>query len=165
MEAPAEMFDQPAACFVSIKTLEGDLRGCIGTIEPVKPNLAQELIANAINASMRDPRFPPVRADELPRLRYSVDVLSAPEPTTFEELDPATYGVIVEDEAGLRRGLLLPDLKGIETARQQVDIAARKAGIAPGTPLKLSRFRVERFREQPPTELQQQKNKEQTNGK
>ncbi|HEX8776285.1 MAG TPA: AmmeMemoRadiSam system protein A [Pyrinomonadaceae bacterium] len=165
IEPPAETFDQPAACFVSIKTIEGELRGCIGTIEPVKPSLAQELIANAINASMRDPRFPPVRAEELPRLRYSVDVLSAPEPATFEELDPETYGVIVEDEAGLRRGLLLPDLKGIETAGQQVDIAARKAGIVPGTPLRLSRFRVERFREPPPTELQHQKNKEQTNGK
>jgi AmmeMemoRadiSam system protein A/AmmeMemoRadiSam system protein B len=158
IEAPTETFDQPAACFVSIKTIEGDLRGCIGTIEPVKQTLAQELIANAINASTRDPRFPPVTEDELPRLRYSVDVLSAPEPATFEELDPAIYGVIVEDEAGRRRGLLLPDLKGIETAKQQVDIAARKAGIAPGAPLKYSRFRVERFREPPPDELQHQKN-------
>ena len=165
IDAPRETFDQPAACFVSIKTIEGDLRGCIGTIEPVRQTLAEELIANAINASTRDPRFPPVSADELPSLRYSVDVLTRPEPATFEELDPATYGVIVEDESGLRRGLLLPDLKGIETARQQVDIAARKAGIAPGTPLKFSRFRVERFREPPPTEPQHQKNKEQTNGK
>jgi AmmeMemoRadiSam system protein A len=151
LEAPAEMFDQRAACFVSIKTFEGDLRGCIGTIEPVKPTLAQELIANAINAATRDPRFTPITTDELPRLRYSVDVLSTPEPATFEELDPAIYGVIVEDQAGLRRGLLLPDLKGIETARQQVNIAARKAGIAPGTPLKFSRFRVERFRESTPS--------------
>src|ERR1051325_5990391 len=165
IDAPTEIFDQPAACFVSIKTIEGDLRGCIGTIEPVRQTLAEELIANAINASTRDPRFPPVSADELPSLRYSVDVLTRPEPATFEELDPATYGVIVEDEAGLHRGLLLPDLKGIETARQQVDIAARKAGIAPGTSLKFSRFRVERFREPPPTEPQHQKNKEQTNGK
>jgi AmmeMemoRadiSam system protein A/AmmeMemoRadiSam system protein B len=150
IDAPSEIYDQPAACFVSIKTFEGDLRGCIGTIEPIKQTLAQELIANAINAATRDPRFPPVKTDELSRLRYSVDVLSAPEPATFEQLDPAKYGVIVEDEAGLRRGLLLPDLKGIETVTQQVDIAARKAGIAPGTPLKFSRFLVERFREQPP---------------
>ncbi|HVG33527.1 MAG TPA: AmmeMemoRadiSam system protein A [Pyrinomonadaceae bacterium] len=150
LKAPAGAFDQPMACFVSIKTTEGDLRGCIGTIEPTKETLAEELIANAINAATRDPRFPPVTQKELAGLRYSVDVLSTPEPAAFDELDPATYGVIVEDGAGLRRGLLLPDLKGIETAEQQVEIAARKAGIQPGTPLKLSRFRVERFRENAP---------------
>ena len=136
-----------AACFVSIKTHEGDLRGCIGTIEPLKSNLAKELIDNAINAATRDPRFDPVSADELAGLRYSVDVLGAPEPAKFEELDPKVYGVIVEDESGKLRGLLLPDIPGVETARQQVDIAARKAGIAPGAPLKLSRFRVDRYRE------------------
>ncbi|MDX6696373.1 MAG: hypothetical protein QOF02_3976 [Blastocatellia bacterium] len=141
------LLKQRAACFVSLKTHDGDLRGCIGTIEPVKNSLAEELIANAISAATRDPRFPPVAAAELPSLSYSVDVLHAPEPAEFEDLDPATYGVIVEDEAGVRRGLLLPDIRGVETARQQVDIAARKAGIAPGTALKLSRFRVERFRE------------------
>ena len=165
LKAPADAFDQPMACFVSIKTTEGDLRGCIGTIEPTKDTLTEELIANAINAATRDPRFPPVTGKELAGLRYSVDVLSTPEPAAFEELDPATYGVIVEDGAGLRRGLLLPDLKGIETAEQQVEIAARKAGIAPGTPLKLSRFRVERFRESAPLQTNSEKNKEQTNGK
>lgn len=143
----SQMLNQRAACFVSLKTHAGDLRGCIGTIEPVRETLAEELIANAIAAATHDPRFPPVTADELASLRYSVDVLSAPEPTEFEDLDPAIYGVIVEDEAGLRRGLLLPDIQGIETARQQVDIAARKAGVTPGTTLRLSRFRVERFRE------------------
>jgi MEMO1 family protein len=165
IKASAGTFDQPMACFVSIKTIEGDLRGCIGTIEPTKETLAEELIANALNAATRDPRFPPITQDELSGLRYSVDVLSAPEAATFEELDPAVYGVIVEDAAGLRRGLLLPDLKGIETARQQVEIAARKAGIAPGTPLKFSRFRVERFRESAPPSNQIVENKEQTNGK
>jgi AmmeMemoRadiSam system protein A/AmmeMemoRadiSam system protein B len=141
------LLGQRAACFVSLKTTSGDLRGCIGTIEPVKRTLAEELIANAISAATRDPRFPPVSNTELPSLRYSVDVLHAPEPAEFEELDPSTYGVIVEDESSGRRGLLLPDIQGVETARQQVDIAARKAGIKDGTPLKLSRFRVERFRE------------------
>jgi AmmeMemoRadiSam system protein A len=136
-----------AACFVSIKTQHGELRGCIGTIEPAKQNLAEELIANAINAATRDPRFDPISAEELAELRYSVDVLGAPEPTEFEDLDPKVYGVIVEDESGKLRGLLLPDIPGVETARQQVDIAARKAGIAPGAPLKLSRFRVDRYRE------------------
>jgi AmmeMemoRadiSam system protein A len=136
-----------ASCFVSIKTDTGDLRGCIGTIEPVKQNLADELITNAINAATRDPRFDPVSAGELAKLRYSVDILAAPEPATFEDLDPKIYGVIVEDETGKLRGLLLPDITGVETARQQVEIAARKAGIAPGKPLKLSRFRVDRFSE------------------
>ncbi|MGB9178540.1 MAG: AmmeMemoRadiSam system protein A [Pyrinomonadaceae bacterium] len=141
------LLDQRAACFVSIKTLDGDLRGCIGTIEPTQETLAEELIANSISAATRDPRFPPVASHELSNLRYSVDVLHAPEPARFEELDPKSYGVIVEDEAGLYRGLLLPDLPGVETVEQQVEIAARKAGIRQSTPLKLSRFRVERFRE------------------
>ncbi len=141
------LLNSRAACFVSIKSLDGELRGCIGTIEPVKETLADELIANAISAATRDPRFPPVSEDELPDLRYSVDVLHAPEPARFEDLDPKIYGVIVEDESGLRRGLLLPDIEGVETASQQVEIAARKAGIFSNTPLKLSRFRVERFRE------------------
>jgi AmmeMemoRadiSam system protein A len=134
-----------APCFVSIKTSQGELRGCIGTIEPVKQNLAEELIANAINAATRDPRFDPVSAPELDGLRYSVDVLSAAEPADFVDLDPKTYGVIVEDESGKLRGLLLPDIAGVETARQQVEIAAQKAGIAPGATMKLSRFRVNRY--------------------
>ena len=147
LKAPRGMLTEPGACFVSIKTLEGNLRGCIGTIEPAKESLAEEIISNAISAATRDPRFPPVAPDELSHLRYSVDVLSEPEPTTFEGLDPKIYGVIVEDLQGTRRGLLLPDIEGIETATQQVDIAARKAGIAPGALLRLLRFRVERFPE------------------
>lgn len=146
-ENAAEILAARAACFVSIKTLGGDLRGCIGTIEPVKERLGDELVANAISAATRDPRFSPVQENELSNLKYSVDILSAPEPATVADLDPAVYGVIVEDEAGLLRGLLLPAIDGVETVEQQVNIAARKAGIAPGTPLKLSRFRVDRFRE------------------
>lgn len=146
--APSGILSARAACFVSIKTLDGDLRGCIGTIEPVKQTLAEELIMNAISAATRDPRFEPVSARELPNLRYSVDILSAPESAIFEDLDPATYGVIVEDESGFFRGLLLPDIEGVDTAAKQVEIATRKAGIPPGTLLKLSRFRVDRFREQ-----------------
>ena len=143
----AEILGARAACFVSIKTREGDLRGCIGTIEPVKETLGEELVANAISAATLDPRFAPVEENELPNLKYSVDILAAPQPATFADLDPAVYGVIVEDESGLARGLLLPDIDGVDTAEQQVNIAARKAGIPPGTPLKLSRFRVDRFSE------------------
>lgn len=135
-----------AGCFVSIKTREGDLRGCIGTIHPVNDSLAEEIIANAVSAATRDPRFTPVHGDELPNLKYSVDVLSAPEPCTPGDLDPKTYGVIVEDGSG-RRGLLLPNLEGIKGAEEQVEIASRKAGIRPGSSVKLFRFRADRYSE------------------
>ena len=135
-----------AGCFVSIKTREGDLRGCIGTIDPDKESLAEEIVTNAVSAATRDPRFPPVRRDELAGLKYSVDVLSAPELCRLVDLAPKTYGVIVEDESG-RRGLLLPNLEGIKTAAEQVEIASRKAGIQPGSTVKLFRFRADRYSE------------------
>ena len=134
-------------CFVSLKTLNGELRGCIGTIEPARDTLAEEIIANAISACTSDPRFDPVRPEELTNLRYSVDVLFPPEETVMNELDPSIFGVIVEDESGERRGLLLPDIPGVDNAQQQVEIAARKAGIGRGEPIRLYRFKVERFRE------------------
>lgn len=143
---------QASACFVSIKTFEQELRGCIGTINPTRITLAEEVIVNAISAATRDPRFPPVSENELSRLRYSVDVLDNPEPTRFEDLDPGVFGVIVEDETGSRRGLLLPKISGIERTEQQIQIAARKAGIAPNQPHRLFRFRVRRFLEEPSTE-------------
>ena len=148
--APAEpsgILAARAPCFVSLKTIDGDLRGCIGTIEPVKDTLAEELIANAVSAATIDPRFPPVSADELSNIRYSVDVLLPAEESSMEGLDPRTYGVIVEDESGQHRGLLLPDIPGIDSAKQQVEIATRKAGIPRGVPVKLSRFQVQRYRE------------------
>lgn len=141
------LLNEAAACFVSIKNAGRMLRGCIGTISPTRDTLAEEIILNAVSAATRDPRFPPVTAEELPLLRYSVDVLGRPEPALMEDLDPAEYGVIVEDNTGQRRGLLLPALEGIETASEQVQIAARKAGISAGEPLQLYRFRVRRFRE------------------
>ena len=136
-----------APCFVSLKTLSGELRGCIGTIEASRDTLAEEIIANAISAATNDPRFDPVRPEELSNLRYSVDVLFPPEEAVLEDLDPTAYGVIVEDKSGGRRGLLLPDIPGIDNAEHQVQIAARKAGIEPGEPVRLYRFKVERFRE------------------
>ena len=146
-QASTDLLSARAACFVSLKTLDGQLRGCIGTIEPARETLAEEIIANAINAATRDPRFSPVSAEELSQLRYSVDVLSATEPTTLADLDPAVYGVVVEDETGSHRGLLLPDLEGVDSVDKQVAIAARKAGLSPETPIKLARFRVSRFGE------------------
>lgn len=138
---------EAAACFVCIKTEARGLRGCVGTVSPTKDTLAEEIIANAVSAATRDPRFPPVVGEELALLCYSVDILDPPEPARPQDLDPAEFGVIVEDNTGRRRGLLLPALEGVETASEQVRIAARKAGIAAGEPLRLYRFRVRRFRE------------------
>ncbi len=133
-----------AGVFVSIKK-HGQLRGCIGTFEPTQPNVAEEIIHNAISAATRDPRFPPVSPDELRELSISVDLLTAPERVEgLEDLDPKTFGVIVE--RGWQRGLLLPDLEGIDTAEQQVEIACRKAGIDPGEPVTLYRFQVKRYK-------------------
>lgn len=143
----SELLSARAACFVSLKTLDGELRGCIGTIEPVKDTLAEELIANAINAATRDPRFSPVVPQEFENLKFSVDVLSPPEPALFDELDATNYGVIVEDDSGSHRGLLLPDLEGVDSVTKQVEIAARKAGIPPEMPMRFWRFRVTRYPE------------------
>jgi MEMO1 family protein len=150
IEAPGdlpELFSARAGCFVSIKTRDGELRGCIGTVDPSKDSLAEEIILNAISAATHDPRFSPLRAEELPNLKYSVDVLSPPEPCSANDLDPKIYGVIVEDESGARRGLLLPNLPGIESASKQIELASRKAGIPRDTPVKLFRFRSDRYSE------------------
>jgi AmmeMemoRadiSam system protein A/AmmeMemoRadiSam system protein B len=144
---PSGILTQRAGCFVSIKSKAGELRGCIGTIEPSKDTLAEEIILNTISAATRDPRFPPVRADELPGLKYSVDVLSQPESVKLADLDAKIFGLIVEDKTGVRRGLLLPNLKGIETVAQQVEIASRKAGISAGDEINLWRFSAERYSE------------------
>jgi AmmeMemoRadiSam system protein A len=146
-DTSSPLLNQRSACFVSIKTFDRELRGCIGTVEPEKDTLAEEIIANAINSATRDPRFLPVSPAELPYLRYSVDVLEQAEPARIDDLDPAVFGVIVTDNLGLKRGLLLPGIEGINTATQQVQIAARKAGIVPQEPLRLFRFRACRFTE------------------
>lgn len=133
-----------AGVFVSLHE-RGELRGCIGTFEPTTENVANEVIQNAVSSATRDPRFPPVEAGELRLLEINVDVLTAPEPIAGPaELDPRRYGVIVE--SGRRRGLLLPDLDGVDTVDYQVSIARRKAGIGPNEPVKLYRFEVRRFR-------------------
>ena len=146
-DAASPLLSQRSACFVCIKTEGRGLRGCVGTIEPEHDSLAEEVVSNAIKAATRDPRFRPVCADELSLLRYSVDVLSGLEPAALEDLDPSVFGVVVTDDSGERRGLLLPNIDGISTASQQVGIAARKAGIGPREPVKLYRFRTRRFHE------------------
>ena len=137
---PGEMLKMRAGAFVSLHK-HGKLRGCIGTIAPTAKNVAAEIIQNAVSAATQDPRFDPVTEDELKWLEISVDVLGKPEKiSSREELDAKRYGVIVS--CGRRRGLLLPDLEGVDTPQQQVDIARQKGGIREGEPVTLERFEV-----------------------
>jgi AmmeMemoRadiSam system protein A len=139
---PQEM-QQKAGVFVSIHAHHA-LRGCIGTFAPTMPNIAEEVIRNAIQAATCDPRFNPITKEELPDLEISVDVLNSPEPVSaVKELDAKRYGVIVKSKE--RRGLLLPDLEGVETPEQQIEICRRKGGIADREPVELFRFEVKRY--------------------
>ena len=143
-DMPEELTEGRAGVFVSIKKY-GKLRGCIGTFLPAQQSLAEEILYNAVSAAAHDSRFEPIAVEELDRLVYSVDVLSTPEPiTSAAELDPHVYGVIVKSVADRRRGLLLPDLAGIDTAEQQIAIAREKAHIMPKEPISLARFTVVR---------------------
>ena len=133
-----------AGVFVSLHK-HGELRGCIGTFEPAKDNVAEEIIANAISSSTGDPRFPSVTVSELDELEYSVDIFTEPERVKdTSQLDPKKYGVIVQ--SGWRKGLLLPDLEGVESVEEQIAICRLKAGISVGEPVNLYRFQVRRFR-------------------
>ena len=139
---PQEMLENRAGAFVSIHE-NGALRGCIGTILPVTGSVAEEIIENAVSAATRDPRFDPVTPEELPWLEVNVDVLSEPEDIDSpDQLDVKKYGVIVS--CGERRGLLLPDLDGVDTVEQQISIAMSKGGIRRGEDIKLQRFTVTR---------------------
>ncbi len=141
---PEEMLGKRAGVFVSIKE-NGQLRGCIGTIEPTKANIADEIIDNAVSAAVRDPRFPPIREEELGGLEVSVDVLGEPESiSSIYELDVKEYGVIVQ--SGFKRGLLLPNLEGVDTPEEQVDIALQKAAIGKGERYSMERFKVVRHK-------------------
>lgn len=152
-EAPAPVEGEPAGVFVTLHTasthdlrgeLRSELRGCIGTISPTEKSLVQEVINNAISAATRDPRFPPVRPEELDDLVIDVSVLYPPEPIESEaELDPKRYGVIVQ--RGWQRGLLLPDIEGIDDVKTQLWYARRKAGLGDQEPVELFRFRVEKY--------------------
>ena len=132
LQPPAELsleMQQKAGVFVSLKK-DGELRGCIGTFIPCADNIFQEIVRNAIAAAKDDPRFSPVSEDELKGINISVDVLSMPEKVSdISELDPAKYGVIVAKD--FRKGLLLPDLEGVNTVEEQLKITKMKAGIAP----------------------------------
>lgn len=142
---PGPEFSGRAGVFVSIKK-HGELRGCIGTISPQCASIAKEVERNAIAAATQDPRFPPVAASELDDLTFSVDVLMPAEPIgSLSELDPKRYGIIVAK--GGRRGLLLPDLEGVDSPEEQFYIACMKAGISPDEDgIKLERFEVKRYK-------------------
>ena len=139
---PNEMTDRSAGAFVSLHA-HGQLRGCIGTTGPTTESVAWEIVRNAVSACSRDPRFAPVRVDELDSLEYSVDILGEPEAIfSPAELDVKRYGVIVS--CGGRRGLLLPDLDGVDTVEQQIEIARQKGGISSRERYTLERFEVVR---------------------
>ncbi len=136
-------FKEAAGVFVSIHK-NNELRGCIGTFLPTRSNIAEEIISNAIEASTRDPRFSPIREDEINALEISVDVLSKPEPiSSMSELDAKKYGIIISSSG--RRGLLLPDLEGVDTPQQQIAICRRKAWIGDDEPIEIERFEVRRY--------------------
>lgn len=139
---PKEVTSKAAGAFVSLHA-HGQLRGCIGTTAPTTASVAWEIVQNAVSAGTRDPRFPPVGEEELNQLEYSVDVLGEPEPIPSPtQLDVKKYGVIVS--CGGRRGLLLPDLDGVDTVDQQIDIARQKGGINIREKYTLERFEVVR---------------------
>jgi AmmeMemoRadiSam system protein A len=142
-DLPPELIEQQAGVFVSLKKGER-LRGCIGTFLPNKDNIALEIIENAISSAIHDPRFSPVTLDEVGSLSISVDVLSAPEEIkNNSQLNPKKYGVIVS--CGYKKGLLLPDLEGVDTIEQQIDIARQKAGIYADEDFKIERFEIKRY--------------------
>ncbi len=142
-EIPADMLRR-AGVFICLK-VHGHLRGCIGTFQPSSKNLYQEIVRNSISASTEDPRFSLVRPDELDDITYSVDVLSEPEKVAqLSELAPKKYGIIVVK--GPRRGLLLPDLEGVETVEEQLRITKMKAGIrSEDEDVEIFRFTVDRY--------------------
>lgn len=143
LDLPKEMLTERRGVFVTFK-MDGELRGCIGTISPVTGSIAEEIIRNSVEAATRDPRFYPITLEEYPYLDVSVDELMDAEPAEFEELDPKNYGVIVRTSR--KSGLLLPDLEGVDTSREQVDIALRKAGITKNEDYKLEKFKVIRHK-------------------
>jgi len=146
VKAPAEFLKErsgKAGVFVSLKK-HGRLRGCIGTFEPTTDNIAEEIIRNAIAASTQDPRFSPVTSEEVGELEVSVDVLTSPEKVgSVADLDAKKFGVIVQ--SGGKKGLLLPDLEGVNSPEEQITICKQKAGIFPDDEVELFRFQVTRY--------------------
>jgi len=143
---PREMLKKKSGTFVTIEK-SGQLRGCIGTYLPIKENIAEEIIHNAIAAATEDYRFGPIQKDELPELSYAVYILEKPELVKdIKILDPKKYGIIVKTTPltypdgsdvvfnghfVVKSALLLPDLEGIDTVEKQISITCQKGGINP----------------------------------
>ncbi|MCL1791067.1 MAG: AmmeMemoRadiSam system protein A [Peptococcaceae bacterium] len=144
VEVPGDpLLEKESACFVTLHK-EGDLRGCIGTIKPVRSSLADEIRHNTVSAAVQDSRFRPVEAEELPLISVSVDVLGdLEEVSDVADLDPHAYGVVVRSLG--RSGLLLPRLSGVDTVEEQVAIARQKAGIMSGEDIEMWRFQADRY--------------------
>lgn len=143
---PRGALARSAPVFVTLYE-DDQLRGCIGELEARYDNLVAETMDRAVAAAFEDPRFPPLRPEELDRCRIEVSVLGPLEPVrSLDELDPHRYGIVVADRMG-RRAVLLPDIRGVDTVAQQVEIARRKAGIPPTEPISLMRFSVTKVAE------------------
>jgi AmmeMemoRadiSam system protein A len=146
-DAP-EPASERRAVFVTLRTLDGALRGCVGSLTPLEADVTSETRRSAVLAATRDPRFPPLRPEELGEVLFEVSVLGPPVAVTDpSELDPNRFGVVVRDPRG-RRGLLLPGIPGISSAADQVRVARHKAGIADHEPVTIERFEVEKFAEE-----------------
>ena len=129
-DLPDDLYETRRGCFVSLHKKDGELRGCIGTIEPSENNLYTEIIRNALSAAFSDNRFEPLSREELPETDISVDILTTPEKiASFDELDPKIFGVIVSDNS-YRRAVLLPGIPGIDTVERQLQVVLRKAGLS-----------------------------------
>ncbi|MBK6811252.1 MAG: AmmeMemoRadiSam system protein A [Sandaracinaceae bacterium] len=138
---PASFGDTARAVFVTLRQPGGELRGCVGRLEPSRTSLAHEIAESAISAALEDPRFLPVSRGELDGLTMEISLLEPPEPARgLQDLDPKHYGVVVH--SGQLRGVLLPDIEGVDSAEQQVNIARMKARISPAAEYQLERFRV-----------------------
>ena len=138
---------QPAGVFVTIRTRDGELRGCRGTISATCENVVEETRRMALSSALEDTRFEPVRVHELEDLTYEISVLHEPEPAaSLDDFDPFKYGIIVRD-AGGRRALMLPNVEGLNTVQKQYDATCRKGGIDPTGTVELERFQVDKFTE------------------
>ncbi len=156
---PKEFLERKAGTFVTIEK-NGELRGCIGTYLPLRENIAEEIIHNAISAATEDYRFGPIKKEELLYLSYTVYILNEPELVKdLKELDPKKYGIIVKTvpitpsgdvvfngHLAPKSGLLLPDLEGVDTIEKQLLITCQKGGIDPTQEkILIYKFTVEKY--------------------
>ena len=139
-----ELINKKGGVFVSIHEHDR-LRGCIGTIYPTTTNIAEEIINNAISAATKDYRFEPISKEELDYLEINVDILGEKEIiNSLDELDIKKYGIIVT--SGYKRGLLLPDIEGINSIDEQIKIARKKGNIEDNEEITIERFEVIRHK-------------------